>query len=365
MLLDKKKKILSYWLLLGVFMLLVQVILGGITRLTGSGLSITEWKPIIGALPPLTQQDWLVAFAHYQQIAQYKFLNNHFTLSDFKFIFFWEWLHRLWARLMALCFLLPFFYFLFKNYFRKNYILPLFFLFLLGFLQGAIGWIMVQSGLYGDNLFVAPLRLAIHFIAAIVLIAYCFIFALNLNLSAQNKDVTINKGGILQNLTIAIIVLLSVQLFLGAYLAGLHGALAAPTWPTINGDWIPDFWGEQAHLYQPYLHNPVFIQFIHRSVAYCLLLLIVLWWSLLQKSKASPSTTIRLLNNLPVILVGAQVLLGIITVLTSPYSVAGKFTVFQGFALLHQTVGILLLLSFIAYYVFHQQRILKHLFATQ
>ena len=117
---DKQNRIIARWLLIGVAMLVVQVLLGGITRLTGSGLSITEWDPIMGAIPPLNETQWQHAFKGYQQIAQFKYLNSNFTLSDFKFIFFWEWFHRLWARLMGVVFLIPFIYFLIKGYFKKK-----------------------------------------------------------------------------------------------------------------------------------------------------------------------------------------------------------------------------------------------------
>src|SRR3954453_24117817 len=109
---ERSNSLIANWLFIGVGMLIMQVLLGGITRLTGSGLSITEWDPIMGAIPPLNEQQWREAFKSYQQIAQYKYLNSNFTLSDFKFIFFWEWFHRLWARLMGLVFLVPFIYFL-------------------------------------------------------------------------------------------------------------------------------------------------------------------------------------------------------------------------------------------------------------
>src|SRR5699024_5231783 len=113
----KKKKAVAIWLSVGVFMIMIQVVIGGVTRLTGSGLSMTEWDVIMGAIPPLNEDDWLSAFSSYQEIAQYKYVNNHFTLSDFKFIFFWEWFHRVWARSLGVVFAIPFIYFLVKRYF--------------------------------------------------------------------------------------------------------------------------------------------------------------------------------------------------------------------------------------------------------
>jgi cytochrome c oxidase assembly protein subunit 15 len=169
---EKSSRPVAIWLLIGIVMLMVQVLLGGITRLTGSGLSITEWKPVMGALPPLNDQQWNEAFDKYKQIAQYKYLNSSFNLSDFKSIFFWEWFHRLWARLIGVVFLIPFIIFLVQNRFKKEMVKPMIILFLLGGLQGLVGWVMVMSGLNEENLYVSHYRLAIHFIFALGLICY-------------------------------------------------------------------------------------------------------------------------------------------------------------------------------------------------
>src|SRR5947209_7902589 len=144
---QRSAKPVAIWLLVGVFMIIVQIILGGITRLTDSGLSITEWKPILGAIPPMNEQQWNDAFNHYKQIAQYKDLHSYFTLADFKAIYFWEWLHRLWGRAIGVVFLIPFIIFLVRRRFRASMIRPMVILFLLGALQGVVGWVMVMSGL--------------------------------------------------------------------------------------------------------------------------------------------------------------------------------------------------------------------------
>src|ERR1043165_1170781 len=183
---EKSSRPVAIWLLIGIAMLIIQVLLGGITRLTGSGLSITEWKPIMGALPPMNDQQWHEAFDKYKQIAQYRYLNSTFDLSDFKFIFFWEWIHRLWARLIGVAFLIPFAIFLIQKRFKKEMIRPMIILFLLGLLQGLVGWIMVQSGLEdSDRLYVSHYRLAIHFILALGLICYTLWFAMELNVKRE------------------------------------------------------------------------------------------------------------------------------------------------------------------------------------
>ena len=160
---SKKKKAVAIWLLIGVIMIIIQIALGGITRLTGSGLSMTEWKPIMGFIPPINHEQWVEAFKGYQEIAQYKYVNNHFTIQYFKFIFFWEWFHRFWARFLAVVFIIPFIYIIKRKYFLKEMIKPLIILFVLGALQGFIGWFMVQSGLNSSGLLhVIHIRLSIH-----------------------------------------------------------------------------------------------------------------------------------------------------------------------------------------------------------
>jgi cytochrome c oxidase assembly protein subunit 15 len=217
-------------------MIIIQILLGGITRLTGSGLSITEWKPIMGSLPPMNEQNWNIAFDKYKQIAQYKFLNFHFDLQDFKFIFFWEWLHRLWARLIGVAFIIPFIIFLIQRRFKKEMIKPMIILFLLGALQGLVGWIMVQSGLEdSDALYVSHYKLAIHFILALGLLCYVLWFALELLI--PKEQLIVNRA--LKKFTSWLTALLILQLIYGAFMAGLKAAIYAPTWPTMNGEWLP------------------------------------------------------------------------------------------------------------------------------
>jgi cytochrome c oxidase assembly protein subunit 15 len=338
---ERATKIVANWIFLGVAMLIVQVLIGGITRLTGSGLSITEWKPIMGALPPVSNAEWEKAFLQYQQIAQFKYLNQHFSIGDFKFLFFWEWFHRLWARLIGVVFLIPFIYFFVKGYFKKWMIAPLIILFLLGAMQGAIGWIMVKSGLNDNDLYVSHLRLAAHFIAAMVLISYALIFGLELTVKDKSRIVqpTLKKAAI------ALTLLVTVQLMYGAFMAGLKAANVAPTWPDINGTMLPNnMFNEGAG--RAAFHNKITIHFIHRTLAYCVLGCIIAWWWYARK--ISYSTLFNAAKILPLGLVFVQVALGIFTVIYSPRIVAGKFGSFEWLALMHQLVGMLLLLSLVA-----------------
>ena len=259
---NKYQKTVAAWLYTGVGMLLTQVILGGITRLTGSGLSITEWNVVTGALPPLNDAAWMVEFHKYQQTPQYLLLNTGFQLADFKFIFFWEWLHRAWARLIAFAFLIPFIYFIIKGAITSKMIRPLIILFLLGALQGAVGWIMVASGLTGDAVYVKPVKLAVHFVLALGLISYAFWFSLEISVPIFQQA----RNRYLKGLTWSILVLLIFQLLFGALMAGHKAAAAAPTWPTINGEWFPSVFDTNSSLYLQLVENKIISTFYAQAV---------------------------------------------------------------------------------------------------
>jgi cytochrome c oxidase assembly protein subunit 15 len=331
----QKQRPVAIWLYTGVFMIIIQVLLGGITRLTGSGLSITEWQPLLGALPPMNPAAWQKAFDGYKEIGQSKYINSHFTLSDFKAIYFWEWLHRDWARLMGVVFAIPFIWFLYKKKIDRTMIKPMVILFLLGGLQGAIGWIMVQSGLNEDNLYVNHIRLAIHFISALVLGVYVLWFALKLSI----PDTEILPLKKLANLNIWLLVLLTLQLIYGAFMAGLHAALIANTWPDINGMWVPGSMLTQGSFLSDITHNQITIQFIHRGLAYIIAVLVAIWWW--KAAKAPEHSLLYRIRYIPLLLVLLQVLLGVLTILGSQVKIPMLF------AILHQFTGLMLLLALI------------------
>ena len=339
---DKSTGLISKWIFVGIAMLIVQVLLGGITRLTGSGLSITEWKPIMGILPPLNEGEWQQAFAKYQQIAQYKYINQHFTLSNFKFIFFWEWFHREWARLIGFVFLVPFIYFLVKSYFKSWMVAPLIILFLLGALQGAVGWIMVKSGLNDNDVYVNHIRLAAHFMAAMLLIGYALVFGLMLIIRPQDRVVqpALLKGAIVIGFMVCI------QLIFGAFMAGLKAASAAPTWPDINGMILPQNLFSPGNSLYNISHNKIAVHFIHRTLAYLITLFIAIWRY--NARKVTFSTVFTRAKNLTFLLVLIQIFLGVFTVINGNNIVAGRFGTFERLAEMHQLTGMLLLLSLIA-----------------
>lgn len=329
----QQQRPVAIWLYIGVGMLIIQVLLGGVTRLTGSGLSITEWQPILGAFPPMNEAAWQKAFDHYKEIGQSKYLNNHFTLSDFKGIYFWEWLHRDWARLMGLVFAVGFVYFLIKRKIDRSMIRPMVILFILGGLQGAIGWIMVKSGLNEENLYVNHIRLAIHFLTALTLLVYVLWFALKL--SVPVKEILFVPG--LKQLNAWILGLLCLQLFFGALMAGLHAALAANTWPDINGVYVPGTMFTQGTFLEDLTHNTQTIHFVHRNLAYLITILVVTWWWK-AASETPEHSLLHRVRYLPLLLVLIQVLLGVLTLLGSQTHIP----ILQ--AILHQGVGMLLLL---------------------
>lgn len=333
-------KAVYHWLLIGVAMTIIQIALGGITRLTGSGLSITEWDVVTGSLPPLNETKWLEEFSKYQSTPQFKLLNADFSLSDFKFIFFWEWFHRLWARLIGVVFATGFVYFLLRKKFQPSMVKPLIVLFLLGALQGFVGWIMVASGLEGDAVYVKPTRLALHFIFAMGLLSYTFWFALQLKIPATNR--VFNKK--LRNATLLILVLLIVQLIYGALMAGHKAATAASTWPSINGYYVqPPGLYKSEHGWLNFIDNKIMVHFVHRGLAYLLGILIIWFCSQVRQQHGM----LRKNWAIPLFIVVLQILLGIFAVLSSKGIVPNSWGLFEWMAQIHQLAGMLLLLSMV------------------
>lgn len=315
----------GFWLLWMSFAVVVQISLGGVTRLTDSGLSITEWKPILGVIPPTSESGWQEAFAKYQQIPQFKLLKSHLSLDEFKFIYFWEWFHRLWGRLLGVFFLVPAIVF-----WRQGRIGPLgprlAVLFVLGGLQGLLGWIMVASGLQ-DLVYVSHLRLAAHFMLAMVLLVALVWTGLELVVDPASR----RGSPALRRATAWIAALLSVQLTWGAFMAGLKGALAAPTWPSINGGWFPSTLLEKA-----WWDDSLAVHFVHRNLAYLLVALVAGWW---WRARAE----LALERHLVLGLVALQVVLGVLATVNAFFA---DRLLWLGAA--HQLVGVLLLVALVA-----------------
>ncbi|MDP2269585.1 MAG: COX15/CtaA family protein [Archangium sp.] len=313
----------GWWLLLVAAAVFVQVGLGGITRLTDSGLSITEWKPLLGVIPPLDEAGWAEAFARYQQIPQYVQLKSHLSPEEFRFIYFWEWFHRLWGRLLGLFFGVPLLVF-----WRRGAIegleRRLLALLVLGGLQGVLGWFMVASGLQ-NLVYVSHLRLAAHLMLALFLLCALVWTGLGVLQPVTTPDVKLHRAGWV------LLGLLAVQLTWGAFMAGLKAVLMAPTWPDINGQWLPSaVWSEL-----PWQH-PLSVHFIHRTLGYGLLIAFaVFWWV----SRRALSWQRHAVLGLALV----QVVLGVVTVI---YSTQPGALLWLGLA--HQLTGTALLASLVA-----------------
>ncbi|MFI1770803.1 COX15/CtaA family protein [Thalassobellus citreus] len=304
---DNKKVI--YWLFTGCLLIFIMVVVGGITRLTHSGLSISNYKLISGTIPPMNDVEWQEAFELYQQYPEYQKLNNHFSLQDFKDIYFWEWLHRFIGRMIGLIFLLPFLYFLITKQLSKPTIKKAIILLAMGAFQGFMGWYMVKSGLV-DNPDVSHYRLAAHLTTAFVTFAYTFWVALDL-MFPDKKEIN-NKFRNFIRIALAILLL---QIIYGAFVAGLDAGFIHNHWPMMSeGKFMhPTVYIEQSPLYKNFIEGKSGVQFVHRILAFIVVIFIYLIW---KKSKAIEITKLQssAVKSLLIIL-GIQFLLGVLTIL--------------------------------------------------
>lgn len=322
-----------YWLLTGCILIFIMVVVGGITRLTHSGLSISNYKLISGVIPPMNDIEWQEAFDLYKQYPEYQKLNNHFNLQDFKDIYFWEWLHRVIGRFIGLVFLLPFLYFLLTEQLSKPTIRKSIILLGLGAFQGFMGWYMVKSGLV-NNPDVSHYRLATHLTTAFVTFAYTFWVALDL-IYPVNKD--INKE--FRNFIRFALVVLLIQIIYGAFVAGLDAGFIHNHWPMMSeGKFMHEtVFIEQQPWYKNFIEGKSGVQFAHRILAYIVVFFVIAIW---HKSKKLTLTSLQSNGILSLlIVVGIQFLLGVFTIL---YQVP----VWLGVA--HQ-VGAFILLSYIIF----------------
>lgn len=271
----RDKKWIVVWLVAGGLLVAAMVLIGGITRLTHSGLSITDWRLIMGTLPPLNDAQWNAVFEQYKQFPEYQKVNSHFTLSEFKSIYFWEYLHRLIGRFIGLVFIIPFVIFLLRRSMNRKLILQSITLFGLGALQGFLGWFMVKSGLV-DRPSVSHYRLAIHLSAAFL--TFCYIQWVILSLLYGHTRYFVSKQ--LAVLARLLVVVISIQIILGAFVAGLKAGLVFPTWPKMGAQWIPDAVVNAWHNHglASLFSQLVSVQFTHRTFAYIVVLMVGLVW---------------------------------------------------------------------------------------
>ena len=304
----KDNKYVVYWLLTGCTLIFIMVVVGGITRLTHSGLSMSDYNLISGTIPPLNQAEWEEAFELYKQYPEYQKLNYDFTLEDFKSIFFWEWFHRVIGRLIGIVFIVPFLYFLIRKQLTKPTIKKSIILLLMGGFQGFLGWYMVKSGLV-DRPDVSHYRLAAHLSTAFLTFAYTLWVALDL-IYPNRKSINVS----FRNLLRFGLVILMVQIVYGAFVAGLDAGFLHNHWPMMSdGKFMhPLVYSELDPTYLNLIEGKSGVQFVHRMMAFVVVILMILIWRKGQKHLSSIQQK-RGLNAI-MIFVFLQFALGVMTI---------------------------------------------------
>ncbi len=300
------KSIIKLWLFSCIILIVLMILLGGLTRLTGSGLSITQWDLFSGILPPFSQIKWVEYFELYKTIPQYKLINNNISLEDFKIIFYWEYYHRLLGRIIGLVILAPFLYFLFKKCLNKDFKISFFIVSFLILCQGFMGWYMVSSGL-STNVTVSHFRLSAHLFLAFVILSCVLWNYLNINEEKNISFFNLSKKNII---LMFFIFLLFLQIVLGAFVSGLDAGKIYQTWPMMNNNFFPD-----DITYEEFfdLNNRSTVQFLHRIVAYLIFFVFLLYFYGIIKNKI-----FFLYKNIFIVfsLLIVQMSLGIITLLS-------------------------------------------------
>ena len=338
---NSRLSIIRIWLLIVAALVVGTLIVGGATRLTESGLSIVEWKPVTGVLPPLTEAQWAAEFDKYKQIPQYQQVNRGMSLSEFKTIFWWEWAHRLLGRTIGAVFLLPFLFFLWRGWVGPGLRGRLWLLFFLGGAQGAVGWWMVSSGL-AERISVSQYRLAFHMTLA------CVIYAAIIWTVTRLKPIApVAAPSRLRTSAGILVVLTLIQIYLGALVAGLDAGMTYNTWPLIDGAFVPAadrLWFETP-LWRNLFENTLTVQFNHRMMAYLLLAFGI--WHAVSVTRATTDRAAKGLAHAFAFLLVVQAGIGITTLL---------LLVPLSLALLHQGMAIALL----TIATIHASRLLEH-----
>ena len=322
-----------YWLLSILIIIGLIVIVGGLTRLTDSGLSITRWDVVSGIFPPFSEKAWDEAFNLYKKIPQFYLSNPDITISEFKVIYYWEYFHRILGRILGLAFIIPLLFFYYKKVFSKEYNIKFLLLFLLILIQGTVGWYMVKSGLI-ENTTVSHYRLAIHLNLALILFSAAFWYLLNLKNTQSIIFFNFSKNNIYLKIFILLIFL---QITFGAFTSGLDAGMLYQTWPLMNQNYFPDDISFNNNLFDLF-NQPSFVQFVHRNLAYLIVLytLIILFFVLYKRRTDLYKSAFLLVS-----IIFVQAFLGILTLLSGVNIV---------FASMHQLSTIFLLLFSIYFY---------------
>jgi heme a synthase len=298
---------IARWLFAVAALVVAIVFVGGITRLTESGLSITEWKPVTGVIPPLSEEQWQAEFEAYQQIGQYRHLTGPagMTLADYKFIYFWEWFHRLLGRLIGIAFALPLVWFWVRGAIPKGYKAWFLGLLALGGMQGVFGWFMVRSGINETSTSVSHFWLSIHLLTALLTLALLVWFALDMKALARDPAA---RRARLTGLSAWVGAILFVQLLLGAWVAGLNAGYASDTWPLMQGRFVPEYDASRGFLWAA-AHDPFMVHFLHRWWAWAAVAALIVLARKVRLRERRASIAVHSAF-------GVQILLGIATVVS-------------------------------------------------
>ncbi|MBV9198553.1 MAG: COX15/CtaA family protein [Alphaproteobacteria bacterium] len=305
---DKRLQPVAVWLFLCCGLIFLMVVVGGVTRLTLSGLSITEWKPVIGIVPPLSASDWAAEFAKYQQIPEYRAIHFAMSLDEFKSIYYWEYFHRLLGRLIGIVFGVPFLWFLARRQLPRRLAPPLAGILLLGFLQGLLGWYMVKSGL-ADRVEVSQYRLTAHF--ALALTIYAAILWTALGLVRSSPFPAANRGW--RRASEAVLVLTALTIVAGGFVAGTRAGLTYNTFPLMDGRLVPAGYAQLQPLWLNWFENIAAVQFDHRALAVTTAITILLLW--VAGIRGRPPKSARIALHLLLAATAVQLALGISTLL--------------------------------------------------
>ena len=354
---DQIARIVKIWLCIGLFMVFMQVVIGGVTRLTGSGLSITKWDIVTGTIPPMNKVAWDAEFELYKATPQYEMINEGMELGSifqertFKFIYFWEYLHRLWARTMGFVFGIPFFIFLTRGMLPKALIKDLGIVILLAMIVASMGWIMVASGLI-IRPWVNGYKLSMHLSLAFILAGYL----LWTTFKVIQPSPKVIHNLMLKRLIVGFLVVLAVQIFFGGLMSGMKAGLQYPTWPDMNGKVIPDVvldggnWNvDNLVNYDSHGFTPAIVQVLHRGSAYLLILLG--FWFFIKTKKEKINGIFSNANMVLITMLVIQILLGIWTVVNCKGSIP------VGLGVAHQACALILLgTTLFVYYQLNEKR---------
>jgi len=339
---EKKDLFVTIWLFVLTLMVFLMIAIGGLTRLTESGLSIVDWQPLMGFIPPLNYEDWINAFNRYKMSPEFQIINKSMNIDEFKYIYWWEWFHRFFARCIGIVFIIPLFIFLVQKKISKKLTINLFVLFLFGLFQALVGWWMVKSGLT-ENPYVSPYRLAFHLTNAVIILAILQWISLN---SLSSNNIKFLPSNRFENLQISLIFLLFLTIISGAFMAGTHAGQSFNTYPLMGEKFFPDGYILHDNSLRNFFENTVAINFNHRWLASFTFVLIIILTIYLSISKKYSK------NRLEIILIFTfaclQFFLGILTLLTNVKIILAS---------MHQINSMLLLSSLLfSYHQFKKQK---------